>query len=144
MTIVIKPVDNPIEALLAFPFLQSIDRFYPDIADWFVNTVVPGMGEGSSVLLLAKEHQRVVGMALGKTGAECKLRCLRTDGSYSGLGVRLLDSMLDHLQIAKPHCTVSEELLGQYSRLFVNRYGFDLSHVSKGQYRPGKLEYHFN
>lgn len=144
MAIVISQSTNPIEALLAFPFLQSIDRYYPAIADWFVNTVVPGIGEGSSVLLLAKEQQRVVGMALGKTGEERKLRCLRTNGNHSGLGIRLLDEMIERLETTKPHCTVSEELLGGYSRPFINRYGFDLSHVSKGQYRPGKLEYHFN
>lgn len=129
---------------MAFPFLRSIDRYYPEISDWFVNSVVPGLESGSSVLLLAKDNQRVVGMALGKSGQEKKLRCLRTDGSYSGLGIRLLDRMIEEIETDKPHCTVSEELLHGYSRIFTNRYGFDLSHVSKGQYRAGKLEYHFN
>lgn len=135
---------NAVEALLALPFLQSIDRYYPDLQHWFINTVLPGLQEGSSVLLLAKDHHAVVGMALGKTGSEKKLRCVRTNGHYNGLGLRLMERMFETIECDKPHCTVSEELLGSYSRAFVNRYGFDLHHVSKGEYRPGKLEYHFN
>lgn len=46
--------------------------------------------------------------------------------------------MLGALQCDKPHCTVAEELLHTYSRAFVNRYGFSLSAVDKGRYRPGK------
>ena len=35
-------------------------------------------------------------------------------------------------------------MINDYSRIFVNRYDFDLSHVYKGLYRKGKLEYEFN
>lgn len=136
--------EGPVEALLAFPFLASIDTYYPGISDWYVNTVVPGGSE--SIILLAREHNRVVGMALGKRAEERKLRCVRVLPAYAGqgLGLRLIDRMLDALEEEHPACTVSEELLGEYSRAFVNRYGFRLSHVHKGLYRPGKLEYEFN
>lgn len=144
MSVRIHQTTNAVEALLALPFLQSIDQYYPDMEHWFVNTVLPGLHLGGSVLLLARDHSRIVGMALGKAGEEKKLRCVRTTGEYNGLGLRLIEQMFEKLESTKPHCTVSEELLGQYSRLFTNRYGFDLCHVSKGEYRRGKLEYHFN
>ncbi len=137
-------VTNCIEALLALPFIENIDKYYPKVADWYVNTVAPGLIESTTVLLLAKKHNTVVGMALGKNGEEKKLRCVRVQQDNTGLGIRLIDNMLEHLQATKPFCTVSEELLHDYSRFFINRYGFSLDLVTKGEYRPAKLEYHFN
>lgn len=144
MGIRIYKTNNVVESLLALPFLRTIDQYYPKLDDWFVNSVLPGLSSGEAVLLLAKEDFIIKGMALGKTGCEKKLRCVRTNGEYSGLGLRLMEHMFQELQTNKPYCTVSEELLGQYSRIFVNRYGFNLDHVTKGEYRQGKLEYHFN
>lgn len=137
---------NITEALLATPFLSSLDRYYPDISHWYVNTVVPGLVDESTILLLAKRDNCLVGMALGKKGDESKLRCVRVHPSLAntGLGIKLIDKMIVELENEKPHCTVSEELLGSYSRAFINRYGFRLDHVAKGQYRRGKLEYQFN
>lgn len=142
----IQQTTNAVEALLAMPFLASLDRYYPGIQDWYVNQVVPGLAQGESVLLLERHGCRIQGMALGKRGAETKLRCVRVlpEQAHQGLGIRLMDRMFEALETTQPHCTVSEELLHQYSRIFVNRYGFALSNVSKGQYRPRKLEYHFN
>ena len=60
------------------------------------------------------------------------------------LGITLMDRMLETLECTKPLATVSEEMLHQYSRIFVKRYGFSLDDVAKGAYRPRKLEYYFN
>jgi hypothetical protein len=35
-------------------------------------------------------------------------------------------------------------MMGELSRVFINHFGFVLSRVEKGLYRPGKLEYVFN
>lgn len=134
------------EAMLALPFLASLDAYYPDFQYWFVNQVVPGVVTGKDVLLLAKQGEHVVGVALGKVGEETKLRCIRVHPNYQqhGLGIRLIDRALETMACEKPHVTVAEELLHQYSRAFVTRYGFELSDVRKGMYRRGKLEYLFN
>ena len=145
--IALKQTSNVVEALLALPFLKNLDTYYPDFSHWYINRVIAEIQNPTNIILLAKEDARVIGVALGKhTPDESKLRCVRIHNDYkaSGLGVRLIDKMLDHLQIQKPHCTVSEELIHQYSRIFVNRYGFELSRVEKGKYRQGKLEYCFN
>ncbi|MNR71768.1 hypothetical protein D3C71_24460 [compost metagenome] len=138
---------STVEALMALPMLASLDSLYPDFGHWYINTVVPGVVVGTDTLLLAKDQGKVVGVALGKKGTdETKLRCIRVLPEYQnrGTGLRLIDRMLDILECAKPHCTVAEELMHTYSRAFVNRYGFELSRVDKGRYRPGKLEYAFN
>ncbi len=136
-----------VQAFCVLPMLHSLDTLYPGFQDWYVDTVVPGVVLGQDVLLVGKDEGRVVGVALGKrTQSETKLRCVRVLPEYQnkGLGLRLIDSMLDELECVKPHCTVAEELLHVYSRAFVNRYGFALTGVDKGTYRRGKLEYRFN
>ena len=138
---------NVVEALLAKPFLDGLDAYYPDFSHWYINRVVAEIQDPSNFILIAKDGKDVVGVALGKRDkSETKLRCVRIhrDLKSTGLGVRLIDSMIDHLGVRHPHCTVSEELIHQYSRIFVNRYGFHLSSVDKGKYRKGKLEYCFN
>jgi len=136
-----------VEAYRAIPLLRSLNALYPDLLYWYTNTVMPGLVLGNDVLLLAKEGDRTVGLALGKrTASERKLRCVRVlpDAQNRGVGLRLVERMFDQLETETPHCTVAEEMLGLYSRPFVNRYGFRLNAVEKGLYRPGKLEYVFN
>jgi GNAT superfamily N-acetyltransferase len=134
-------------AMMALPFLRSLDVYYPNVSDWYLNTVVPGLVTGQDKLLIAREAGQLVGIALGKKGAdETKLRCVRVAPAWEnrGVGLRLIEGMFEALEDEQPHCTVAEELLHTYSRLFVNRYGFRLSGVDKGAYRRGKLEYRFN
>jgi len=136
---------NPVEAMLALPFIASIDTYYPNIREWYVNTVVPGICTGNDILLVAKARGSIAGIVLAKTGEEQKLRCIRVADTYRGLGlgIKLIDTALELIG-DKPLVSVSQELLHDYSRMFVNRYGFLLSDVVKGKYRQGKLEYFFN
>ncbi len=136
-----------VQAFQALQVLDSLTALYPGFQDWYVNTVVPGVVLGNDKLLVAREGPRIVGVALGKRDQdETKLRCVRVLPDYEnkGLGIRLIDAMLEVLECDKPHCTVAEEMFHHYSRAFVQRYGFQLSAVDKGRYRRGKLEYSFN
>ncbi len=134
-------------AFSVLPFIQTLDVYYPNVSHWYVNQVAPGLLLGNDKLVIAKDRGHIAGIALGKqTDNETKLRCVRVHPDYqqSGLGIRLIDTMLTTLEVDKPACTVAEELFHEYSRLFVRRYGFELSDVAKGRYRPRKLEYAFN
>lgn len=136
-----------VQAFQALPLMRSLDDLYPGFEYWYVNTVVPGVVLGRDQLLIAKDAGRIVGVALGKRSEEeTKLRCVRVLPEFEnrGLGIRLIDRMIDVLECDKPHCTVAEEMLHQYSRAFVQRYGFALTAVDKGRYRRGRLEYAFN
>lgn len=131
----------------ALPLLRSLDQLYPGFQDWYLKTVIPGLALGRDKLLVALDGPRIIGVALGKRADdETKLRCVRVipEFEHSGVGIRLIDNMLDVLECEKPHCTVAEEMLHSYSRAFVQRYGFQLSAVDKGRYRRGVLEYSFN
>lgn len=124
-------------------FLSSLSNLYPGFDTWLTNKVI---GSSDSIILLAMENESIAGVAIGRQGDEPKMRCVRTHPELkgTGLGIKLMDSMIEHLQCEKPHVTVAEEMLHEYSRLFFKRYGFQLSDVVKGEFRPRKLEYHWN
>lgn len=138
---------NLVEGLQALPMLSSLTQWYPDFEHWFLNKALPGIVLGQDQLLVARDDGLLVGVVLiKKSRKETKLRCVRVVPTHqnTGLGIRLIDAALEALETSKPHCTVAEEMLHTYSRLFVQRYGFALNAVEKGLYRPGKLEYVFN
>lgn len=126
--------------------LAGLDQLYPDFEYWYVNNCMPGILMGTDVLMVARDKLQVVGAALGKKGDETKLRCVRVLPEYQnrGVGIHLVEKMLVSLDKDKPHCTVAEEMLHDFSRPFINLFKFELSSVEKGLYRKGKLEYIFN
>lgn len=134
------------DAILAKVMLGGLENYYPDFGYWFVNKCVPGIVIGKDTLIVAREHEQIVGVAIGKKAEETKLRCVRVLPQYQnkGVGLHLIDRTLKELDCDKPLVTVSEEMIHDFSRPFINRYNFDLSQVEKGLYRPGKLEYIFN
>lgn len=140
---------NPsfITAFNVLPFIQSLNQYYPEIEHWYINKVIPGMMTGNDKIIVAMDNGHIAGLALGKLDhEESKLRCIRVhpDYQHNGLGIRLIDNMLELIEDDKPKVTVSEEMLHLYSRAFISRYNFNLTTVDKGRYRKGKLEYGFN
>lgn len=135
------------DAMLAKVMLSGLENFYPDFGYWYVNQCMPGILAGRDTLIVAREHHQVIGVALGKKSEdETKLRCIRVLPQYQqrGVGIHLIDKSLLALDCDKSLCTVSEEMIHQYSRPFVNRFNFELSSVDRGVYRRNKLEYVFN
>lgn len=136
-----------VEASAAYQLLTSLENLYPDFGYWYQNKVMPGVLVGRDILMLAREHGQVVGVALGKRNAhETKLRCVRVIPQYQNrsVGIHLVERMLRTLDSDRPSCTVAEEMFHQFSRPFINHFNFNLTRVEKGMYRPGKLEYVFN
>ena len=123
--------------------IKDLDRYYPDVGAWINKLEV----NENTPTLIAKDNEHIVGVVIGKkTPTENKMRCIRVHPDYqnAGVGIKMMDNMLEILEDQEPLCTVSEELFHHYSRIFINRYAFKLSHVDKGLYRAGKLEYIFN
>jgi GNAT superfamily N-acetyltransferase len=135
------------DAVVALNLLRSIENYYPGFEYWYINKAMPGIMVGNDVLLFAKDNNETVGVALGKKSEEeIKLRCVRILPEYQkrGTGIRLIEKMLRELDCDKPRCTVSEELIHDFARPFVNYFDWDLSRVEKDMYRPGTLEYVWN
>jgi len=135
-----------IELYHAFNILLPISNLYPDFKQWYWNKVIPGIIQGQDKIIIAEHKGEIIGISLIKKGSEDKLRALRVIEKFQkkGYGLYLIDRSLKELDNPKPIVSVAEEMINQYSRIFINRYGFDISHVYNGLYRKGKLEYEFN
>lgn len=142
----ILKLNTPEQLQQCLPLLSNLNILYPNFNDWFQSQVVGTISSGATPVLLAVSDTQPVGVAIGKLGEDAKIRCVRVLPSKqaTGLGVRLIDAMLEELETRHPACTVAEEMFHDYSRVFVQRYGFSLTSVDKGRYRPRKLEYGFN
>jgi predicted GNAT family acetyltransferase len=156
MPIEIRPVARLVEGIISMRTLGDLEPFYPGFRSWFLDKALPDAllpdhalvhERGRGGMSIAIDDGNVIGCALWRRGPdERKLRCVRVIPSMRGRGValRLIDDSLRRLNDDAPACTVAEELIHDYARILVNRYGFRLSDVTKGEYRPGKLEYRFN
>jgi len=128
--------------------LEPISRMYPGFSSWYWDKVVPGILMGEDKIIMAETSKGdLVGVSvIKKSIAEHKLRSVRLTERFQnkGFGLYLIDESLKQLGVDKPIASVAEEMINDYSRILVNRYGFDLTHVYNGLYRKGVLEYEFN
>lgn len=74
-----------------------------------------------------------------------KLCTLRVVENYQnkGIGIRLFEKSFETLNTRKPLLSVSEEKLPSFKRIF-DCYGFKLTSIKDGYYRPNKKEYFYN
>lgn len=142
----INPTTLP-ELYASYRLLRPLSSLYPDFSTWFFDKVVPGVINGNDKVILLEKKNEIVGISIiKKSEEEKKLRCLRIGDKFqkTGLGLYLIDESLRQLDCDKPIVSVAEEMINEYSRIFVNRYNFSLTQVYKGIYRKNKLEYEFN
>jgi len=134
------------ELYRAYTNLKPLSNLYPNFNNWYFDKVIPGILENKDKLILLENKSGIIGISIIKKGAENKLRCVRVNEKYQkkGYGLYLIDKSLELLNDSKPVVTVAEEMINQYSRIFINRYDFDISYVYNGIYRKSKLEYEFN
>lgn len=139
--------NNKNDLIRGYHIIRDLTESYPEFDNWYMNKIIPDVQTGTGLLLLAEEHDQIIGIGIGKkTATETKLRCLRVIPSYQhrGIGQQLIDRMLKKLDCDKPLVTVAHDMIHNYARPFVNYYHFDLTEVQKGTYIKDKLEYVFN
>jgi hypothetical protein len=141
-----KNAETILELSQAYRILTNLEDSYPEFQNWYWNKVVPGVSLNNDKVILGFNKNNIVGISIIKDGNEKKLRALRIDEKYhkKGYGLYLLDESLKQLNCDKPLTSVSETMINDYSRIFINRYDFDLTYVHKGLYMKNKLEYQFN
>lgn len=130
----------------ALTFLLPLSEDYPGIARWFVQKVVPGVRQGTRLLLPVERDGVMVGLGIAKQEAdERKICTVRVAPSHAGrgIGVRLFDGLLKWLDDDRPHLTVSAAKLPQFERIF-DYYGFDVTSAHEGLYVPSVTELGYN
>jgi len=135
------------ELYQVFKFLKPISQYYPNFHNWYWDNVIPGTILTTDKIIVIKNKYNLIGVSIVKdTQNEKKIRTLRIAPKYqnAGISLSLIDKSLEVLKTDKPVASVAEELFHDYARIFINKYNFELTHVYKGIYRKGKLEYEFN
>ncbi|WP_409411159.1 GNAT family N-acetyltransferase [Bradyrhizobium sp. AUGA SZCCT0169] len=136
---------RPVESQ-ALKFLLPLSDDYPNIENWFEQTVVPGLREGTRTLICVERNGGIVGVGIGKNDlSEKKICTVRVCPSYfgRGIGLRLFDALLHWVGTDQPHLTVSQAKLPAFDRIF-ERYRFRYSSSLVGRYIPGKTEISYN
>jgi ribosomal protein S18 acetylase RimI-like enzyme len=120
-------------------FLDETVFIYPDIHDWFREKIRPGLG-GNRVCYAAFQHDRVVGVCIGKLSQKSSKLCsMRVDPLWQGVGIgsALLQNFfrdVSQVPARQIHLTISEEIDAQCGGYF-RGLGFERS----GQLRhPGR------
>lgn len=142
-----RNASNLLELKASYQILTKLEEAYPDFYDWYWNKVVPGILTKQDQLILAYIKNELVGISILKNNPnEKKLRALRITEKFQskGYGLYLIDESLKRLETDKPLCSVSNKMIDDYSRIFINRYKFDLTYVYKNLYTKDSLEYEFN
>jgi|APTNR8051073442_1049403.scaffolds.fasta_scaffold01577_11 hypothetical protein len=136
---------DAIKAQRALQFLLPLSHAYPGISHWFVNKVTPYIGI-SRCLVMIERHGEIVALGIAKNEErEKKLCTIRVAPDYEGrgMGLRVMDNLMQWLNTDLPLATVNEEKMPAFERVFCS-YGFCLTSVVNGLYREGKLEFFFN
>jgi len=139
--------ENLSELFHVYLLLKPISNLYPDFSNWYWDKVVTGVLLGKDKIIIAENKAEIIGVSIIKNSPnENKLRALRIVDKFqkTGAGLYLMDKSLKELGDNKPIVSVADEMINEYSRMFINRYDFNLTHVYNGLYRKNHLEYEFN
>jgi hypothetical protein len=127
-------------------FLASMTTSYPNIEQWFLLKVVPGLNEGSRYIVIVEEKEKIVAIGIAKReDGEKKICTIRVDTEYLGRGYAtlLFENMFDWLGTRTPLITVEAEKVFEFKKIF-EKYKFTLTSIKYGAYRLGRAEYIYN
>ena len=144
---VYRKAETLVDFLNSFKLIENLKDHYPDFNNWYWNKVIPRIEEDISTIIMCYMRNELIGISIIKKSLkENKLCAVRIKEEFKnrGYGLYIIDESLKILNNNKPLCSVSSEMINDYSRMFINRYNFDLTHVYNGLYTKGKLEYEFN
>ncbi|MDI9849978.1 N-acetyltransferase [Rhodoblastus sp. 17X3] len=131
--------------LEALAFVLPLSPDYPDIRSWFVEKVVPGLRCGSRHIVRIDRNNKIVALGIAKAEEETKICTVRVAPEFAGrgMGIRVFENLMSWLGTDRPLATVSENKLADFQRIF-DHYGYRLTSVHTGLYRPGRSEFVFN
>lgn len=117
---VFKNATTIIELHSMFQLVKNLNNQYPNFYDWYWNKVVPNVLLNNDEVIMAFKKNEIVGLSIIKKEIP-KLSAVRILEQYKnkGYGLDLIDESLKRLNVDKPLCSVSEEMIHDYSRLFI-------------------------
>jgi len=127
-------------------FLQLMSADYPDIANWYLNKVMPELRSGTRKVIQIRQNDTLVAIGIGKkTSSETKVCTVRVAPEYvgRGFGRKIFDNLIEWLDVDRPFITVGESKSQCFEKIFSD-YGFLLTSARNGFYVPNRVELFFN
>lgn len=142
-----KEANTLVDYLETLDLIKVLGNYYPNFNHWYWNKVIPRIEDNINTIIMGYNKNQLVGISIIKNSEDEKKLCaLRVKDEFKnkGYGLHMIDKSLNLLNTDKPLCSVSSDMINDYSRIFINKYQFDLTYVYNGLYTKGKLEYEFN
>lgn len=127
-------------------FLKQLSSEYPDIDNWFIQRVIPGLADGTRKLFIRWNEGNIIALGIAKkTFTERKICTVRVakDYEHMGIGIHIFREAMNWLETDKPLLSVSEQNLNKFQRIFTH-FGFQHTSSVVGIYRPNSTELFYN
>lgn len=122
---------------------------YPDFYNWYHNTVLNGLSNGTRKIFIAKttfSFEKINAILIIKNTKEEKKICtlyVDKETRFMSFGKKLMDIAMNEFNSEKPLITVSENNIDMF-RPFLAKYDFEEKDALLNYYKNGKVEYTFN
>ena len=122
---------------------SGLRRFYPKYSSW-LKKVFSELSTDRRKIILLKEYDRVIGMAILKIDERIKLHSfiIRKEYRRKGYGDYLMNVITTRFS-KNPIFTINEKVFYQFRSLLI-KYNFKYSKIEKGVYRKKDTEIYFN
>lgn len=127
-------------------FLKTMTSDYPNIENWFYDTVYNGINNGTRKIFIKKIDKKIIALAIAKkTNEELKICTLKIIDKYQGqgIGIRLFNEVFNWLGTTKPKLSISEDKLPYFENIF-KYFDFKLTTKIKNKHIKGKTELFYN
>jgi GNAT superfamily N-acetyltransferase len=129
-----------------FNELYPVKVEYPNFHRWYCEKVVPGIFEGSRIIIVKFVSGEIAGVSILKTGpVEKKICTLRISEAFRGKGIgsELIEQSFYELDCNEPLITVSSPHLTEFDGVLENN-NFKLYRIYPSYYTKDVDEYSFN
>lgn len=129
-----------------FKNISFLELSYPAFKQWYFNTVIPGIMNGTRAIIIEWRNGKMAGLSIIKdTVIEKKICTIYVSPEFQrkGLGIKLFEKSMCELNTDRPLLSVSEDRLYLFDKMF-NHFGYHFTSEYNGLYLPNKSEFSFN
>lgn len=116
---------------------MQVKKDYPDYKNWFINTQIPGVYDGTRNIIVAHIKDRIVGfVSLKKTPSEKKICTFYVEKNYrrNKIGTILVEKAIEYLEETKPLITIPMNKLNEFIKIG-NRFDWEITDIKENLYR---------
>lgn len=136
----LETVEKIIQSVLVLS--MQVKQDYPDYKNWFLNTHVPGLYDGTRNIIVAHIKDKIVGfVSLKKTAEEKKICTFYVEKSFrqNKIGTILVEKAIEYLEEEKPLITIPLSKLHEFVRIG-EKLGWEITDIKENLYRIGTPE----